>query len=166
MPERRENEHHWTEHPYERTPWSVSVTRETHSRKHKDLDDQVEWLTDAAPRTLNAIIDGLGETISAGIKGDVRVDVDCRVTGWTILADVNGDAVVDVWRSTYSAFPPTDTDSLTAGNEPTLVASDKARDTVLDGWDVDLVAGDILRFNVDSNAACTRLDLALTLEPR
>lgn len=120
----------------------------------------------AAPAVLNAIIDGMGAAIDTGIKGDVLLEQPYTITGWTLLADTDGDVVVDVWVDELGNYPPDSGDSITAAAPPTLIGQDSAHDTTLDGWSTELDAGDTLRFNVDSASAISRLTLALTLQPR
>lgn len=151
--------------PYEKTPWSVATQPASHAGGHHKVEHQTEWLTFTVTRSLNFGIDGLGEPITSGIKGDARIDLPCRLVGWALLADSPGDVVIDVWKAAFADFPPTDADSVTAGNEPSLVGAASAADTALDGWDIDLAAGDVLRFNVDSSSSITLLTVVLTLQP-
>lgn len=116
--------------------------------------------------TLDVIIDGAGSPLDTGIKGDAVIDRPCTITAWTLLADVSGDAVVDVWKDSYAGAPPDVADSITGTSPPTLIGQVKARDTALDGWATAVDPGDVLRFNVDSASAVGRLTLALTLRPR
>jgi len=116
--------------------------------------------------SLNVILDGIGNPLAAGIKGDVKIDRDCTITSWTLLADVAGSIVVDIWKDTYANFPPTSADTITASARPTLASVAKATDSVLSGWTKDVSAGDTLRFNVVSAATVRRVTLELQLRPR
>jgi hypothetical protein len=113
--------------------------------------------------TINVVIDGGGSAITTGVKGDVMVDFNCTINAWTLLADRSGDIVVDIWREELGDFPPTDADSMCSGKEPTIAASGtNAQDTTITDWTSDdIVAGDILRFNVDSCTTIQRATLAL-----
>lgn len=111
--------------------------------------------------TINVIIDGGGAEITLGIKGDLQVDFACTLQSATILADQVGSIVIDIWKDTYGAYPPVDVDSITAAAPPTLVADEKSTDAVLAGWNTAIVAGNTLRFNVDSVNVVTRVVLAL-----
>src|SRR5262249_43435326 len=53
------------------------------------------------------IIDGGGAVITTGIKGDLAIPFACTLNEATLLADQSGNAVVDVWKSNFAAFPPT-----------------------------------------------------------
>lgn len=119
---------------------------------------------DASVATINFVIDGAGSEIADGIKGDLMIDFACTINSWTLLADVSGAIVIDIWKDTYANYPPTDADAMPGGGkEPTITASGtKAQDTSITDWTSDdIAAGDILRFNVDSCTSITRCTLAL-----
>jgi hypothetical protein len=83
----------------------------------------------------------------------------CTITGWEILADASGSAVVDVKMSTYAAFPATA--SIAGAEKPTLAAAQKNQNLALTLWTTGLLAGDILEFNLDSVATCKRVTVTL-----
>lgn len=104
------------------------------------------------------VIDGGGSTITTGVKYDYPVPYDATITGWEIVADQTGSIVVDIWQDTYANFPPTNADSITTSEKPTLSSAQKNTDTSLNsgnGWAV--TGGRYLRFNVDSVATVTRV---------
>ena len=109
-----------------------------------------------------AVFDGGGSAITGNPEVDVVMPAAGTLTGYTLLADASGSAVIDVWSDTYGNFPPTDGDSITASAPPTLSSAAKATDSTLTGWDKALAAGDILRFHVDSATTVKRLVLTLT----
>lgn len=109
-------------------------------------------------------INGGGVAIATGVQRlDLMVPWDCTITGYTLLADQSGSIVVDIWNDTYANYPPTDADSITASAPPTITTATKAQSTTLTGWDTALVAGDILRFNVDSITTCTYVGVYLNV---
>ncbi|OQB40345.1 MAG: hypothetical protein BWY06_01234 [Candidatus Latescibacteria bacterium ADurb.Bin168] len=116
--------------------------------------------------TLNFIIDGGGSKITSGEKGHLVVDFACTIEAWTLLADQSGAIKIDIWKDSYSNFPPTDSDSICNGHEPEISASgSKAQDTDLSDWgSVSINAGDILAFNVDSCTSITRCTVALKVK--
>ncbi len=116
--------------------------------------------------TLNAIMDGGGNPITTGVKGDVVVHNDFWIAAATLVADVSGDIEVDIWKAAYADFPPDVGDSIVASDPPTLTAQQSSRDTTLTGWTNTVDEGDVLRFNVNSVSTVTRVTLALTLRPR
>lgn len=112
---------------------------------------------------LNVVIDGAGSTITTGIKLDTVVPFDCVVTGWWALADQTGSIVIDIWKDSYANFPPTNVDTITGTEKPTISGAIKGQDTSLSTWTTSLSKGDILRFNVDSVTSIQRLALYLSI---
>jgi hypothetical protein len=106
-----------------------------------------------AKAALVFLVDGGGEAITAGVKGYLRVPFNCVIERVTLAADQVGSIQVDIWKSTYAAFPPTDAGSITGGNESEITGSNKGEDTSLTDWATSLNEGDILAFNVDSATA-------------
>jgi len=107
------------------------------------------------------VIDGGGFAITAGVKGDLEIPFACTISRVTMMADQSGSIVVDIWKETYDNYPATDADSITASAPPTITTSTKSQDSTLTGWTTSITAGDILRFNVDSATAITRVILSL-----
>lgn len=100
--------------------------------------------------------------IASGAKLYVRVPYACTIVRATLMADVSGAIKVDIWKDTYTNFPPTDADTITGGNEPEIAASGvKDEDTTLTSWTTALAEGDILGFNVDSATSVKRVTLEL-----
>lgn len=114
---------------------------------------------------LSVSIDGAGSVISTGWKGNIVVDFACTITQATMLADQTGSAVVEVWRTTFSAYaPPTHpatADKISAAAPLTISAAQKVQDATLSGWTTSIAAGDVLALNVNSCSAITRLTIAL-----
>lgn len=106
--------------------------------------------------------DGGGSTIGTGVKFDIVVPYNALVTRWDLYADQTGSIVIDIWQDSYSNFPPTNADSITTSEKPTLSSAVKNQDTSLNsgnGWA--LTRGNVLRFNVDSATTVTKATLAL-----
>jgi hypothetical protein len=124
----------------------------------------------SAPRTgvLILTIDGSGSVLTTGVKGFIRIPVACTLTSWTLLstdaAATSGSIVIDVWKDTYANYPPTNADSITNANEPTLSSANKAEDTDITNWTTTAVsAGDVIGFNVDSVTTLTKVTLHIVL---
>lgn len=107
----------------------------------------------------NYVIDGGGAVITTGIKPDVMVPYGFTITQVDALGDQSGSIVVDVWKDTYANFPPTDADSITASAPITISSATKSTDSTLTGWTTTVAADSVLRFNVDSCSAITRLTI-------
>lgn len=112
-------------------------------------------------KVIGLVVDGGGSVIQPGIKGDVRIPWDAIITKWTLLADVSGSIVIDIWKDTLANYPPTNAGSITASAPPTLSAEVAAEDSTLTGWTTSISAGDVLRFNVDSASTVTRVTLII-----
>ena len=110
------------------------------------------------------VIDGGGQAITTGIKGDLEIPFACEIMGVTLGADQTGSIQVDIWKDTYANFPPTDADSITASAVPAISSSNKYQDSTLTGWTKSISAGDILRFNVDSVSTIQRCTVSLKVK--
>ena len=111
--------------------------------------------------SITFIIDGGGSAIATGVKGDLEIPFACTIARATMLADQSGSIVVDVWKDTYTNYPPTDVDSITASAPPTISSAMKSQDSTLTGWTKAIATGSTLRFNVDSCTTIERCTLAL-----
>ena len=130
----------------------------------------VDWETVWEPLFETAVYSGVhaqmsggGFALSVGVKAYDPVPFDCEIIEATLLADQAGDCVVDIWKDTYGAFPPTNADSITAAAPLTLVGANKTTDTALTGWSTSLAAGDVLAFVLDSVTDIQVLTVALRL---
>ena len=111
---------------------------------------------------LGYAIDGGGAVIATGVAGSgVQAPFACTIDSVTLLADVSGSIVIDIWKDTYANYPPTVADSICASAKPTLSSAIKAEDTTLTGWTKTVAAGDVLYFNVDSCSTITKVSLIL-----
>jgi len=106
----------------------------------------------------------INDANSTGLKGFLHVPFDCEITGYSLLADVAGNVVVDIWVDVFANFPPTIADTITAAAKPTLAAAQGVLSTVLTGWTVALTAGDVIAFNIDSTLTLTELLVTLFVE--
>ena len=106
------------------------------------------------------IVDGGGSDITVGIKGDIEVPFNCKINKSTMLANATGMAQVDIWKDTYTNYPPTVANTISS---PKLIFTDqmKYQDSSLASWTTDLTAGDILRYNIESLASINRLGIYL-----
>jgi hypothetical protein len=100
-------------------------------------------------------------TNSPAVKGYLPVDFGGTITGWTLLADVSGSIVIDVWKDTYANFPPTNADSIAGSEKPTLSAVQKNQDLSLSTWTTSFSAGDVFGFEVESASTVKQVTLTL-----
>lgn len=102
-----------------------------------------------------------GTVLSTGVKIYVEVPFNCVIQRATLLADVSGSLVVDVWKDSYANYPPTVADTITASAKPTLSSAIKSQDSTLTGWTKTITAGEILGFKIDSATTVTFATLSL-----
>lgn len=119
--------------------------------------DRVKTFGEHIEASIVYVIDGGGSAITTGQKGHLEVPFNCTVNGWTIMGDVSGSIVVDVWKDTYANFPPTVADTIAGTEKPTLSSQQKNQDLSLTSFSTSLSKGDILAFNVDSASTVTRV---------
>lgn len=111
------------------------------------------------------VIGNGSDVITTGMKGYLRLDFAGTIQANTILLDVSGSIVINIWKCTYTDFaPPTHPavgDKITASAPPTVTGALKSTDSTLTGWTTSFAAGDIFGFNVDSVASAKRATIAL-----
>lgn len=119
----------------------------------------------AAPSRFAAIqcvIDGAGSPPAPGIWASFPVPFNCTVLGWTLLADIAGDAVLDVKKGSFAAFPTSA--SITGAAQPSLESSQKSEDVDVSAeWETALSVGNIIQVALLSVATCTRITLAINI---
>ena len=129
----------------------------------KRIKDSGVLIATLKTRAITFVIDGGGSVLTTGVKGDISVPFACTITGARLLADLSGSVVVNIWKDTYANYPPVVGDKITASAPPTISTALKSDDVVLTGWTTSIVAGDTLRFNIDSVTTITRVTLTLTV---
>jgi len=144
---------------------ALSKLATTGTLQSTDLADGTTTLnvTELGAGVIGWIIDGSGSAITTGIKGDLEIPFACTIQRATLLADQTGSIVIDIFKDSFANFPPTVADTITAAAKPTLSAEIKSQDSTLTGWTTAVSAGDILRFNVDSVATITRVEVSLKI---
>lgn len=108
-------------------------------------------------------IDGGGSVITTGVKGYVTIPYNCTITGWTVIADVSGSLVVDVWKDSYANYPPTSLDSIAGSQKPTLSSSAKNQNLNVTAWSTSVNAGDVIGFSVESATSVKRVHLSINI---
>lgn len=108
--------------------------------------------------SLAVVIGNNIDVISTGVVCYVEIPVDCVLTGWTIVSNLTGSIVVDIWKDSYANFPPVAGDTIVSGVKPTLSSAQKAKNVSLAKT---ITAGDWLAFNVDSASAVKQVTLSL-----
>lgn len=128
---------------------TIALTSDT--RFSKTIDWQIDSGNPSVP-------------IVAGVqRGSIRFPYAGTITKWSLLGDVSGSIVLDIWKDTYANFPPTVADTITASAKPTISSDIKAESSTLTGWTTAVDAGDIFIINVDSCTSITRATLMLEI---
>ncbi len=113
-------------------------------------------------RALQFLLNGAGSTPNTGVFAQISMPYACTIKGWVITADQSGSAVVDILRSTFSAFPTTA--SIAGTDKPTLSSAQKNEDLALSGWGSTAInAGDILQANLNSVSTVTQVFVTLNI---
>jgi hypothetical protein len=107
--------------------------------------------------------DGGGAVVVPNIPRYVVIPHDCVIVKYTLIADLSGSCVIDVWNAPIASYPPTNANSITAGNEAHLTTEISRVDSTLTGWNKTISAGDVLGFNVDSATTVKWISLMLEL---
>lgn len=94
--------------------------------------------------------------IPAGVLEYMRIPFDATITSATILAGTSGSISIDIWKCTYAQFDagsthPVSGDSICGGNPITVTSTFKGSSS-LNNWTTNLSDGDVLAFNVMSQA--------------
>lgn len=101
--------------------------------------------------------DANGSAITAGSSAVScrRIEYNGTITGWSMIGDVSGSAVEDIWLR--SGAVPTVANTITASAKPTLTSSGYIYSSSLTGWTTSVHAGDVMCHHVDSASTITRL---------
>jgi hypothetical protein len=126
------------------------------------IESRLDDTTTTRTVAITFIIGSGLSTITTGVAGDLYIPFACTLTGAYALADQSGSIVVDIWEDVIANYPPTDADSITASAPVTITTATNSSDTTLTGWTTALVAGSILRYNVDSVTSHEQVTVTLT----
>ena len=103
-------------------------------------------------RTINFVVDAGSAPMSQGIKGDMTLDVTGKITGWTLIADQEGQIQFDIHKSDFANFPSFS--SICGTERPQLGDISQGtkqrinRNTTISSWSPTLNSGDILQFEI------------------
>lgn len=114
-------------------------------------------------RTINLIVDSGSFDMLPGDKGRLTLDVSGQIESWKILADQVGNLSLDIKKTTYASYPTST--SIVNFDYPNLINNNKNFDDDLSNWSTtNLVAGDILTFEVRSSINIRRFLISLKLK--
>ena len=104
-------------------------------------------------------IDGAGYAITTGDKGSITIPYNATLSNVTMIADVSGVCIIDIFKSNFSTYPTSS--SICSTSKPTISGAIKSIDSTLAGWDTNIQSGDILDFQVLSASNITKLNLTI-----
>lgn len=104
-------------------------------------------------------IDGAGSAITTGDKGSISIPYNATLNNVTMIADVSGVCIIDIFKSNFSTYPTSS--SICSTSLPTISGAIKSVDASLAGWDTNIQSGDILDFQVLSASNITKLNLTI-----
>lgn len=112
-------------------------------------------------REVGITIDGGGSPPATGVKGYVIVPFSGTINSVTLISDVSGSCVIDVWKVNNAV--PTVANTITAADLPTLSSQQLVTDSALTGWTTAVAANDVFGFNLNSASTLTRVTLELKI---
>jgi len=114
--------------------------------------------------SVGAVFDGGGSVPTVNSYTYVRSAIDGTISRASIFADITGSAVVGVWKSTWTNYPPVSGNSITGLTfPPSLSGQIKNEYTSLTGWNTSVTAGDVFAFNLDSVSTSTKVIVQLDI---
>lgn len=102
-------------------------------------------------------------TISTGPRAPQTIPYNGTIVSATLLSNVPGSIVVDLWKTSFANAPPNVGNSITGGNPPTLSNQQIKQDSTLSGWTTTCLAGDVILPNVNSCAGLAFVTLVLQI---
>src|SRR5208283_4599449 len=123
---------------------------------------------DVPINALEFIFNGGGSPLTANTYGWLQCPYPATIQSVTLLADVSGNCVFDIYKCTYANYNPGThpvySDSITSSDKPTLLNTYKNTDSTLTGWTTTISTGDVLAFVVNTAATnATLVTLILKL---
>tara|TARA_B100000131_G_scaffold208767_1_gene200806 strand:+ start:10464 stop:11168 length:705 start_codon:yes stop_codon:yes gene_type:complete len=112
-------------------------------------------------RTINFVYGSGSVDMNNGPKGELAIDVTGKLQSWTLTTDVVGIITLDVQKCTFNDYPNFQT--ICGSDKPQISGNLKNSSDNLSAWDVDIIAGEMLRFRVDQVNQIRRFMLSLKL---
>lgn len=122
---------------------------------------ELATISASSSRTIGVTFDGGGSPPTVGSVGYFVCQHSGTIDRWNIVADQSGSAVVDVWKAAGSI--PTNGDTITGSEKPTLAAQQLNSDTSLSTWTTAVAVGDVFGFEIESVSTCTRLTVEVRI---
>jgi hypothetical protein len=102
--------------------------------------------------SLNFMIGDGVNLITTGDKGFIRWPFNGYLTQWSLMSAVSGTIGVDIYKDTWSNFPPNSADQINAEGDVSLGDQRNFSTTFLTGWgNTHFADGDVYRFWVNED---------------
>lgn len=111
--------------------------------------------------TFGCSVNGGGFAPLTGIIGYTVIPYNGTITGWSIVSDVVGSCVIDVWKA--AGVVPTVANTIAGTEKPTLSSQQLNSDNALTTWTTAVTAGDVIGFYLDSASTLTNVNLIITI---
>lgn len=145
---------------------AAALAAGTHTRltvTYNDAGNSISLAQAAEQSALTWVMDE-GGVPALNLKAWLIVPFACTIKRWYILADTTGSIQMDVWKDSYSNYPPALADTITAAAKPALVSGTKATDSTLTGWTTSLAANDVIGVTVESADTLSVVTFAIVVE--
>jgi hypothetical protein len=111
----------------------------------------------------NVIIDGGGEVLTTGVKGNIEMPFNFNLYGWALRSLETGSLLIELNKSSFSEYPPGLSGIMHIGaTGPYIDADWKNQETGISGWaNPTGMGGDTIQITVTSASAITQASLAL-----
>lgn len=111
---------------------------------------------------INVNITNFDSYISDGLKGNFRMPYNFRIYDWVVLGDSTGYVTLNVYKATYSGYPPTPTGLISlGGTAPNLIAQSKNSGTATGWLGATGAAGDIFRIEASGTTGLNLITLIM-----
>ena len=89
--------------------------------------------------------------LQADVFADIHIGFAMTIDRWKLYCEPAGSITIDLWKDTDGNYPPTNADSITAGNEVEMspAPGQFATDATLTGWTTSIAAHENIRAYID-----------------
>jgi len=150
---------------------AVAVFESVYRRTDQQIRDILAtYQPGAEVDTINVLIGDGVNVLSTGVKAALRVDFNARLTGGFVheFDGTTGSVSISVDKALYEVGVPPSFALISASSPLAISANRYGENPTLDSWTTEINRGEVLRFNVTSVTAFTRLLVTLRvrrLEP-
>jgi len=112
---------------------------------------------------ITTIFDGGGSAVATTAVQYTYIPYACTIYSSVLFSDLGCTASVEIWRTTFSNYPPTSADKISASAPTTITAGLTEHDTNLTGWSLAIPANSFIAIKVASNDVSMKLTHVLNV---